>query len=247
MLRVLTKRHFTLNYYRELESYLRKAGVEDGDTIVDVGANIGYYAVAYAIMRPRSTVVALEPAAVNYELLVRNARPYPNIMPLQIGAHHESEKARMSMPSATQSARVAQMEDNTGLLSLYGESGQYAEEVELRTLDEILASISLEGRVAFVKVDVEGDEVNVLKGAGQLIARHHPVIEVEVNPSALTMSRTEFSEIHGLLAEFGYSPYVFDGDDWHPYDRDTQGGSVVDVTFLATPDRSVEPVSGGAE
>jgi FkbM family methyltransferase len=56
--------------------------------IVDLGAYIGLSATYFATRYPEATVVAVEPERANYELLVRNARAYPNVRPYQAGIWH---------------------------------------------------------------------------------------------------------------------------------------------------------------
>lgn len=63
---------------REYEFAVRRAP----RTIVDAGANVGYASVYFANRYPDATIVALEPEPSNFEMLVRNTRPYPNVRPV---------------------------------------------------------------------------------------------------------------------------------------------------------------------
>ena len=60
--------------YLEKKPYLQKA-----EFIIDAGANIGYTAALFANWWPDCKIVSIEPDQENYELTLRNTRPYPNI------------------------------------------------------------------------------------------------------------------------------------------------------------------------
>jgi FkbM family methyltransferase len=79
--------------------------------------------------------------------------------------------------------------------------------VVLKSLDSLS---STKKNVCFIKIDVEGHELEVIKGAKQLIERFMPpmLIEISGNPDEIN---TSASRLFGLLNEKGYSPYWYDG------------------------------------
>jgi FkbM family methyltransferase len=138
--------------------------VRPGLGAVDVGANIGYYALMLANqIGPGSEVICIEPEPANLVELRRN-----------IVANH--------LTNITVLAAAAAAEDGSAEL-LRGINGQVVPlghgEIRVRTL----ALDSLADRaIGFIKIDVEGYELEVLRGARNLISRHRPNLFVEVHP-----------------------------------------------------------------
>lgn len=140
---------------------------------LDIGANRGYYAMALARLYDR--VIAFEPnPAITKELL---ACGHPRI---ELRAEGLSDQEGLSHLFLPRSSRGETLDgwasfDRENLPDRAGE-----ESVEVRTV--CLDSLGLEG-VNFVKMDVEGHEVRVLRGAEQFLRRNRPSILLEVRPS----------------------------------------------------------------
>lgn len=160
----------------------------DGVTVCDVGAYIGNHTLAFAERAAR--VVAFEPNPVTYELLKLNCRDHPNVIPLRLAASDRNGTARAAVPRTN-----------------YGESriadeareGELALTFELVSLDdvELLAS----GRVGLLKIDVEGHEPQVLRGAEQLLRRDRPLVVLEQHARAIAGGTSPSLD---LLRAFGY-------------------------------------------
>ena len=230
-LSIMKDRIFTREHFDNQVFFFQLIGLDGGSTILDVGANIGYYSMMYSLVLPSSDVIAIEPSKANFDYVVYNCRECPNVRPFNIGAHDGTMEAVLSMPSVRQYERVSLMRSNTGLLSIYGDSGRDREKAMLRPLDNLIASESIKGKIGFVKIDVEGNEHRVLRGAAGLISRYSPVLEVEINPQMLQMSGDSYSNIKSFLAGFGYRPHLFDRRAIVPYESDTID-DVLDVVFI---------------
>ena len=70
-----------------------------------------------------------------------------------------------------------------------------------------------------IKIDVEGAEILMLRGAKQVLARHRPLLFLSVHPSHLEAMGQSVRELEALLREIGYEPH------------DTGGGPVNDLSF----------------
>lgn len=147
--------------------YERDAQVSLGDVVVDAGAHIGSFSVKVADRVER--VYAFEPEPSNYQLLHANALPYPNIKPLNV-----------ALWSSSGSMMLHHNMNHVGahsLLPLPEGVSDYSIEVQTIRLDDVI-----EDRVDFIKMDVEGAEIEVLKGAMQILEVCHPAIAMEVHP-----------------------------------------------------------------
>lgn len=144
--------------------------VERGGTFVDVGAHIGSVIAAVEHHRPDARIVAVEAIP---EKAVRLARKFSNVRVEACALADREGKAAFFVDL-----------DRPGYSSLAGGGERLREiEVPLRTLDGLMAGSSAD----VIKIDVEGAELGVLRGATALIARSRPTILFESGPG----------EVHG--------------------------------------------------
>lgn len=164
----LTIRLFVLHqwFLGEPELHLLSLFVKSEQTSVDVGANLGLY--SFLLARCTQKVTAYEP---NPEIntFLRSAMPR-NVVIREVGVSAESGCATLSVPE------IDGMEmDSFGSIEPGVVKGSRDFQVEIVCLDE-------EGleNVGFIKIDVEGHEESVLKGAEKLIIRDRPTLLVEI-------------------------------------------------------------------
>lgn len=140
--------------------------IRAGDTVFDVGANVGYTMLLFAhLAGSRGKVVAFEPGRRAFALLARNAERQANATVLQI-----------AVSDRTGEAAFHEM-DLSDLSTLEPIEGGLAFTVPTVTLDEVATR---EGDPEFVKIDVEGHEPAVLRGmAGLFRAPRPPIVLFE--------------------------------------------------------------------
>ncbi|NCC52927.1 MAG: FkbM family methyltransferase [Spartobacteria bacterium] len=188
-------------YYTEV-----KRLVGQGDTVLDVGANLGCISkLLSGLVGKTGCVYSLEPVPQTYALLCNNVRRLymDNVQPLNVAASDRPGRVRMVVPTYT--GGHENIYESRISLKEGPDDDQHVCMVEARTLDEVTADIS--GSISFVKIDVEGHELAVLRGAQQLLARQHPalLIEVEGDPDDPDSSA---GQLFSLLSEYGYAAYV---------------------------------------
>lgn len=172
------------------------------DQFVDIGANLGYY-TCLALQKGKP-VVAFEPQQQNLQCLFQN-----------LISNGWQDKAEI-FPLA--------LSEHPGLLTLYGASGpsaslvknwagyssHYKKIVPVSTLDNVLAGRFLDKRL-FIKMDVEGAEYQVLKGAVGTVARSIKpawLLEVcfqEFHPEG---KNPDFQSIFDLFFSHGYKAFT---------------------------------------
>lgn len=176
------------------EQYLRpfKQYVWAGSLVVDAGAMIGDHTATYAEwVGPEGTVFAFEPNPIAYECLLHNTKDMPQVLAVDMGL------------SDSVSTCSIQQSDNVGASHLSGSDGS----VNLRTLD----CFNIAGnRFSFFKIDVEGYETRVLRGAKKTIEANKPVMLIEVNEGALVRAGTSRNELLSLIGEIGYTFSITD-------------------------------------
>lgn len=145
-----------------------------GGVCLDIGANIGNHAVSFADHFVH--VHAFEPNPKALDLLQLNAKLRPNITVHPIGLSERAETLEGIQPSHNLGG--------TGVTTLSLETGTMVS-LPLFPLDEIDLGLG-EARITFVKIDVEGLEAQVIRGAAKTLTRHRPVIGMEVDRKSVS-------------------------------------------------------------
>lgn len=185
---------FRENYDPELK-YL-EAILSAGKTFVDVGANVGIYTLAASrIVGQSGRVIAFEPSVQSFPTLKENIslNGLTNVQAFRVALSDKAGEAFLSHG------------DDPGKNSLGNDSWRErrGEEVETLSLDEALQEASVE-RVDVIKMDVEGAEELVLRGANKVVASHKPAIIFEVNQEAAARLGLSHHGAWDQLQSFGY-------------------------------------------
>jgi FkbM family methyltransferase len=159
-------------YEPHLQRAIKKY-VNQGDTVYDIGANIGYVALSLAKkVGPNGRVAAFEPVPRNIEALVENIEnnQLTNIQVFNVAA---SDKQGLAVIRSVGNLSTA------SLIWHMRETSARKLTINTASIDELVVSGNLIGNPRFVKIDVEGAEGLVLLGMEQTIADAKPVIFVE--------------------------------------------------------------------
>jgi len=146
--------------WEELTTEMFKKVVKEGDVIVDLGANLGYYTLLAArLVGPRGKVYAFEPEPINYGLLLKNIElnGYDNVVAMQKAVSNVTGKARLFLDDKDTGAHTIYQPDNTREFI----------EVESVTLDEFFRD--KKHPVNVIKMDIEGAEMAAFSGMDRLI------------------------------------------------------------------------------
>jgi FkbM family methyltransferase len=192
------------------------------DVVLDVGANIGIYTMAAAVLNPKAEVVAFEPLPDVYERLLANAvlNGLENVICVNAAVSNGAGVATLFAPAGrvatTASQEVAHRLRHPNERA--HEPGPYAcHIVPTVDLDDFVDLAQLSG-VDLVKIDVEQAEFTVLQGMTRIIAKFRPHIICELFPESW-IHRDVGAEIEALLAPHGYYFYLLtdEGLQHHPH------------------------------
>jgi FkbM family methyltransferase len=200
-----------------LEKVLTRGGV-----FVDVGACFGVYALAASrIVGSEGKVIAFEPAGEAFSILQRN---------IQLNNPNNITAFRMALADREAILRLYHHPDaSRNSLGSRVQTNQDFEEVRTRPLDEVLREIGL-SRVDVIKMDVEGAEELVLRGARNLLSSSHPTIIFEINRDAPPRLGLSSEGAWNQLAELGYEFCSVRGPDGSPAQRvEPFNGNVVAI------------------
>ncbi len=192
--------------YGPQETRLFGALLGPGMTVIDIGANWGYFTLlAASIVGPRGRVLAMEPEPRLFELLEQNLR-------LNSLSHASALREAASDRASTMALHTFDEGDgNWGVSSVVlPPSGAEATTVTGRPLDAVVRDAGLTS-IHLVKIDVEGHELEVLAGmAGGLRAGRYRRLIVEWHPAAFRSAPSALEAGFTGLSEFGYRGWWID-------------------------------------
>jgi len=162
-----------LIYEPGVSSYIMK-NLKLGETFMDIGANNGYYTVLAAdLVGPNGKIISIEPNPNAFRRLMHNVRVnnLSNVVILNVALSDHDGNAMLYLNK----------ESEDGLASLIkSDQVQSLGEVELKRFDHLF----MDEKISIVKMDVEGSEINIIKGMENYLKSHKEVkIEMEWNPS----------------------------------------------------------------
>lgn len=150
--------------YCAIEEYIPR----EQDIIIDCGANVGFYSIfASKFMRGKGKIYAIEPLSYNYKRLLFQLKMnnVEKCYPINIAILDRQGDAEILRPCASTSSTLFS-KHLEALSRKYGANERIfaKERVKVTTLDDIDSSFAIE-RVDILKIDVEGSELHVLRGA----------------------------------------------------------------------------------
>ncbi len=191
-----------------------------GGVMLDVGANIGRMSIPRVILGDAVVAYCAEPDPVNYACLVRNIRDN--------GLGGLVLPDRVAVGSATGTAQLQRRRFAGGHRVIEAappeEAGTTA--VPVVSLDDWIARLGVHpDQISLVKVDVQGAELRVLRGAPHLLARRHIPWQVEIDPRLLEIGGSSVGDLIDLLRS-NFTDFVH-------LDRHTTGQRVRPMADLA--------------
>jgi len=192
--------------YEPAKTQLVRALVRPGDTVIDLGANWGYFTLAAAHWTgPSGRVVAFEPDPRLFQLLQGNValNALPAVTPVQaaVGERRGSGLFLGYEEGAENRGVTRRAADGTA---------PHAFRTDVVALDEWCRGAHVD-HVRLVKVDVEGDEHRALRGMAEGLGRAaYDYVLLECHPDALREQHVTFEAMLGPLTSSGYALHVID-------------------------------------
>lgn len=192
--------------------------LQPGDTFIDVGAHIGYYSLlASTLVGEAGAILTFEPEANNYQKIIANIRRnnFTNI-----------ELINAALGSENKTIELFVNTDNDGGHALwdvgrhnFNQKSRQApkkQKINLSTLDFAIKHREL-NHFKLLKIDTEGAELEVLKGATELITKYKiPYIICEVNRFGLEQMGTNETQLRSFMESHGYSTYLLTTQSANP-------------------------------
>jgi FkbM family methyltransferase len=189
-----------LGVWEKQETEIIKKIVNQGDVVLDIGANIGYFTLLFSrLVGPSGKVYSFEPEPENFSLLKKNVElnNYKNIILIQKAVSNENRKIKLFLSM-----------NNEGDHQIYdsGENRNFIEIDSIR-LDDYFKNF--EKKINFIKMDIQGAECKAIEGMQNILEKNNQLKLI-----------TEYWP-YGLI-NFDDEPLAFPklllGKKYHPYD-----------------------------
>ncbi len=185
-----------LNEWRFLNCHLKPAMV-----FADIGANQGEFSLFAAKRLPRGRVLAFEPVDLYHRQLKENIalNSFENIETFAFGLSDQTKQ----MPIYSSAEGIGEHE---GLATIFQSSqrGRLVQQIELKVFDDLIPALNL-SRLDFMKIDVEGAELMVIRGARKTIEKYRPYIMLEVNEETYRAAGYSVNDVRSFFASLGYT------------------------------------------
>ncbi len=215
----------TLQPFRDI---LRRCPDQRFDVMLDVGANVGQSTLAFAAAFPAARIFAFEPAEASFAALKTATAGLPHVAIAQCAFSGEPGVLRMIMHGTTTRNRITE-----------APLSNIVKEVAVRRLDDWCAEQGI-GHIDFLKVDTEGHDLDVLKGATGILPQVD-FVQVEVSMNRYNRFHVPFFDVFDFMSDAGFHLFFLHGQAFE--------GRSLPVLRRADPifinSRVVGPITGG--
>lgn len=171
-----------------------------GMTVVDIGANLGYYTLIASARAER--VIAFEPEQANANLLEKTLayNQRDNITLIRKGLGEKTATLSLAVHPYNKGRHTFVNTDEKGVTSV---------EVEISTLDEELLKLG-SPKIDLIKIDIEGWEAKAFRGATNTLQASSPIIMFEFAPQRIRAAGDDPLVMLDTLKALGYTLFIID-------------------------------------
>jgi len=184
----------TFKTHEPLTTYLVKKNVHEGMTVIDIGSNIGYYAILESkLVGNKGKIVAIEPVKTNFSYLIKNIKlnKLKNLELINIAMSNKNGTVKMIDDNYSNWSRVVEdisIDKNHKFFHIKTSSGNIL--------------LKKYKRVDCVRMDIEGYESTVIDGSLKILKKFKPILLIELHPFLLGKRR--YIKLLNHLKVLGY-------------------------------------------
>jgi FkbM family methyltransferase len=207
--------------------YLRNI-LQNDMTFIDVGANQGEFSLYASSRLSKGQVYSFEPVSAQFNMLSKNIElnNIQNIKAFNFGL----SDAEGELPVFTSSSST-DLGNNEGLSSLFSSNDRdvFEEKVKLEVFDDLFSDKI--DRIDFIKIDVEGAELFVLKGMKETLKKFTPTILIELSEDNFKNAGYTTKDVLDFLNIYNYKPHkLFRGKIQEVQSIDMEWGNYVFIS-----------------
>jgi len=177
--------------------------------IFDIGANSGCYSIFYATKYKNSKIYSFEPVKTIYHKLKKNLHmnKIKNIKSYNFGFFDKEMKSKIGLPSNKKGNRVNNKKNylvNDGFYSIFEKKNP--QQIKLKTFDNFIKK-NMVKKISFIKIDTEGSEYQILKGAQNSIKKFRPIVQFEYNYVTKSLNKNKIKNYMKFFKNLDYKKY----------------------------------------
>lgn len=197
-----------LRHWINWDKRLYLSFIKPGSIVLDIGANVGAHTVMFShLVGTSGRVLAFEPVPASFERLLESLRKrsrFSNVTTFQMAvgdprSGREETVIRIPGDDLTQASLQIQTD---GAWEKRPDTREHR--CSITSIDEEMLLAPLP-RLDLVKIDIEGGELDALKGATRTLSRHHPLVYCEVYEKWTAAFGYTSAELFELLRSLGYT------------------------------------------
>ncbi|MCA0430162.1 MAG: FkbM family methyltransferase [Bacteroidetes bacterium] len=173
------------------------------NTIIDVGANVGNYAIELYSLGYKNKIISFEPLIQEFTELKNNTKKYKNWTCYNYALGDSNENSIINVAGNKDSSSILKMLD-THVDNAPNSKYIGKQEIQIKSLDSIKDSLFNETDNVFLKIDTQGFEMNVLKGAIKSL-KFIKCIQIELSIVQLYEGSSDYRLIIDFLLNKGFS------------------------------------------
>ena len=211
--------------------HVAQSHITNGDTVFDVGVHIGRHTIHFShLCGDNGTVYAFEPDRDNYGILQNNISRNKIIncetLPIALSDKQNNTTLHLNPNSSEGHSIIAKGHT-------WSSDKHEQIKVECQTLDAVCTTNDIE-KIKLLKIDVEGAHFLVLQGATIMLSqRKVDLIICEAGSNTHHISGRTDKELLTQMVEYGYLPFLHDGDDLVPAIASQEHDGIVDFIFIS--------------
>ena len=181
--------------------YMVKQLIQPDFTVVDLGANLGYFSKTFARLAKNGKLISIEPVPVFYDTLSYFMKGYSNTTIYNVALGTEEGSITMVLPESNGMIRtglphIAESEEEKQLHA--------TQEVKIVKGSNLLADLK---KIDYIKCDIEGYELTVFQEIKPLLEKHLPYIQIEIAEKNLNQMLLLFESLG--YTQFGIKDFKF--------------------------------------
>lgn len=194
----------------EQEINLVKKFIKSGTDSIDVGVYRGVY--SYEMSKYSEKVHSFEPNPIIFKYINKNLKKFiKNIHLYNFALSNQNKTMNLKIPIRNSNSNKEIFEEyyEMGKATIHNENNfeNYENfEIQTKKIDEL----NFDNKISFIKIDVEGHELEVIEGAKNTIKRDKPILLVEIEKQ---YTKKEVAESINFINSLGYKSYFFNKKD----------------------------------